>query len=66
MEHPWVALLRAVEVKAAASDGASQRAMQLPPPELGALATQVLSKYASMKEVITQALQCITPAKTAT
>ncbi len=49
--HPWVALPRALEAKAAVSDGASQHAVQLPPPELGALATQVLKKYASMNEV---------------
>ena len=51
MGHPWVALPQALHEKAAVSDAASQHAVQLPPPELGALATQVLKKYASMKEV---------------
>ncbi len=51
MEHPWVALHRTSEVSVAVSDGASQHAVQLPPPELGSLATQVLKSYASMKEV---------------
>ena len=55
--HPWIAVHQAVELGPAVSDGASQHAVQLPPPQLGSLATQVLRKYTSMKEVIRLLLQ---------
>ena len=55
--HPWVAMPRGPSLQPAVSDGASQQAVQLPPPQLGALATQALKNYASLKEVIRQLMQ---------
>lgn len=52
MGHPWIAVPWKSHAGPAASDGASQQAVQLPPPQLGALATQVLKRYAFIKEVI--------------
>lgn len=51
MGHPWIAAHRPQDARPAASDAASQHTVQLPPPQPGALSTQALKKYTSMKEV---------------
>jgi len=51
MGHPWIAAHRPQDARPAVSDEASQHNVQLPPPQPGALSTQTLKRYASMKEV---------------